>query len=273
VSAALRTAVRRGFARACAAVSSNGTGLRVLTYHRVNDSHPRDRLTVRSAAFASQMETLARSGRPVLLLGDAVAALRAATPMPTGAVAVTFDDGYADNAEVALPILERLSIRATFFVATGFMGTASTLDRYRGCCRDDGMMSWDQVRALRAAGHEVGGHGRTHRELATLSPEEARGEADGCARDIADAIGERPRLFCYPRGSTSAGVRRIVAEAGFEAACTVRPGANTPGGDLLSLNRTEVSGDDAIEDFRLKLDGGFDTWHRLVQRVTTRETP
>lgn len=273
MSAGLRAAVRRGVARAFAAASRDGGGLRVLTYHRVNDGHPRDRLSVGSGAFASQMEALARAGRPVVLLGDALAALRGSAPQPAGAVAVTFDDGYADNVGVALPILERFGIRATFFVATGFMDTSATLDRYRGCCADDGMMTWDEVRAIKSRGHEVGGHGRTHRELAALSVDEARAEAEGCAGDIATATGERPRLFCYPRGSTSARVRRIVSEAGFEAACTVRPGANEPGADLLCLRRTEVSGDDTIEDFRVKLGGGFDAWHRFVQRVATRETP
>jgi len=100
-----------------------------------------------------------------------------------------------------------------------------------------------------------------------LAPGEVLREAEGCARDIEERVGDRPRLFCYPRGSTSATVRRIVGECGFLAACTVRPGANAAGADLLGLRRTEVSGDDTLEDFLFKLEGGFDAWHALVQRV------
>jgi len=252
-------------ARGCAIAARREPGLRILTYHRVNADHPRDRLSVRPEAFASQMEALARSGRPVLRLADALPALQGARPLPAGAVAVTFDDGFRDNLTHALPVLERFGFAATFFVVTGYVGSLETLARYRRCCAADGMLDWEQVRALRAHGSDVGGHGRTHRELALLSEAEARAEAEGCARDLETHTGDRPRLFCYPRGSESAGVRRIVGEAGFEAACTVRPGPNPPGTPLLALSRTEVSADDTLTDFRLKLEGGFDAWHRVVQ--------
>ncbi|HKC11426.1 MAG TPA: polysaccharide deacetylase family protein [Vicinamibacteria bacterium] len=242
-------------------------GLRVLTYHRVNDTHAHDRLTVHPQLFAAQMEALARSGRPVIDLAQALPPLRGNGPLPEGALALTFDDGFEDNFTVASPILERFGLRATFFIATGYVGAAGTLDRYRRCCSADRILDWNQVRALQTRGHAIGGHSRTHRELALLTPTEALGEAEGCAQDIEAETGERPRLFCYPRGSENAEVRRLVGRAGFEAACTVRPGANPVGIELLALRRTEVSGQDTIEDFRLKLAGGFDAWHGLVQRV------
>ncbi len=264
---ALRRRLRRGLARAAGVGRKSGPGLRVLTYHRVNDDHPADRLSVSTRAFAAQMQALARSGRPVVRLADVLPALRGEAALPAGAVALTFDDGYADNHAEALPVLERLGFPAVFFVVTGVVGTTSTIDRYARCCRHDRMLGWREVSDLRARGHAIGAHGRTHRELPDLDPEEVLWEAEGGARDIEERVGERPRLFCYPRGSTSATVRRIVGECGFLAACTVRPGPNAPGGDLLGLRRTEVSGDDTLEDFLFKLDGGFDAWHALVQRV------
>jgi peptidoglycan/xylan/chitin deacetylase (PgdA/CDA1 family) len=260
---------RRTVARSCRLVGHDEPGLRVLTYHRVNDSHPRDRLSVRPDAFGAQMEALAHSGRPVLSLVEAVRALRGVGRLPADAIALTFDDGFQDNFTHALPVLERFGFPATFFVVTAAVGSDGTLERYRDCCEGDRILDWDQVRALQARGHSIGGHGRTHREMAMLSEADARAEAHGCADDIAAETAERPRLFCYPRGSESVGVRRIVGEAGFEAACTVRPGANPPGTDLLALRRTEVSADDTIEDFRLKLDGGFDAWHHVVQGLTS----
>lgn len=268
---ALPAGLRRGLARLAAAGRPPEPGLRVLTYHRVNDVHPRDRLSVTTRAFAAQMEALADSRRPVVPLAAAIGALRGDGPaLPPGAVALTFDDGFADNRSDALPILERLGFPAAFFVVTRAIGSPGTLERYRRCCDADRMLGWEEVRDLRSRGHAIGGHGRTHRELADLSADEARAEAEGSLRDIEERLGERPRLFCYPRGSENARVRRIVADAGFEAACTVRPGPNPPGTDLLALRRTEVSGDDDLVDFRFKLDGGFDAWHALVQRVRTR---
>jgi peptidoglycan/xylan/chitin deacetylase (PgdA/CDA1 family) len=259
--------LRRALARTAALGRVPGPGLRVLTYHRVNDLHPRDRLSVTTHGFARQMELLARSGQPVVSLEGALDALRGNAVLPAGAVALTFDDGFSDNRTDALPVLDRLGFPATFFVVTGLMGSSATLERYSPCCDADRMLSWDDVRDLHGRGHAIGGHGRTHRELATLPFSEVRAEAEGCALDIQQHVGERPRLFCYPRGSESAAVRRIVGEAGYEAACTVRPGSNPPAAELLALRRTEVSGDDALEDFRLKLAGGFDAWHALVQRA------
>ena len=266
LAAEVRSHLRRSAARAAALVSTRPTaGLRILPYHRVNDHHPADRLTVPVAAFRGQMERLVAEGRPVVPLRSMLPGLRGEAPVPEGAVALTFDDGYADNFTDALPILDRLRLPATFFVATGLMGTADTLDRYRGCCGQDGMLDWPQVRALRDRGHEIGGHGRRHLELAGLPRAEAHAELEGCAADIERETGLRPILFCYPRGSESPAVRDLTAASGYEAACTVYPGANPAPAPLFALRRTEVSGTDRPADFRLKLAGGFDAWHRLVQ--------
>lgn len=72
-----------------------------------------------AARFDWQMALLRRYCNPIGL-GDGVQRLRRGT-LPSRAVAVTFDDGYADNATVALPILQRHEVAATFFVATGFL--------------------------------------------------------------------------------------------------------------------------------------------------------
>lgn len=94
--------------------------LLVLIYHRV---HPRAAADfpgrLDAARFDAQMALIRRHCHP-LALADAVPALREGG-LPPRAVAVTFDDGYADNAEVALPILLRHGVPATFFVASGFL--------------------------------------------------------------------------------------------------------------------------------------------------------
>jgi glycosyltransferase involved in cell wall biosynthesis/peptidoglycan/xylan/chitin deacetylase (PgdA/CDA1 family) len=262
---AVRPLVRRTVARAMAWLSPPAAGLRILTYHRVNSDHPGDRLTVHPLEFERQMAALA--GRPVLSLDRAVRALRRGETLPAGAVALTFDDGFQDNLAWAAPILERYRLPATFFVATAYTGTDLTLDRYHGCCDRDRCLSWDEVRALAAAGHIIGGHSRTHRELGRLQDADARGEIAGCRLDIEEATGVAPSLFCYPRGSESALVRGLVAECGYEAACSVYPGANAAATDPMALCRTEIAGADGPAEFRLKLEGAFDGWHHVVQRV------
>ena len=92
----------------------------VLLYHRVG-SLPRDvhRLAVTPAAFRSQLETLTRDWR-VVSLGELVGPAVSSSP-PEGCVALTFDDGYLDNLDVVLPILEEFQAPATFFLTTAGM--------------------------------------------------------------------------------------------------------------------------------------------------------
>jgi peptidoglycan/xylan/chitin deacetylase (PgdA/CDA1 family) len=236
-------------------------------YHRVNGDHPGDRLTVHPLAFEAQMEALAASGRPVVALDDSLSALRGEVPLPAGAVALTFDDGFHDNLEFAAPVLDRLKLPATFFVVTGHVGTDRCIERYRGCCENDRVLDWAGVRELRARGHHIGGHSRSHRELGGLPLDEAADEVAGCRSDIEEQTGAAPRLFCYPRGSEGHDVRRVVARAGFEGATTVSPGPNPAGTDPFGLKRTEVAGQDSIDDFVRKLAGFYDGWHRMVQIV------
>jgi peptidoglycan/xylan/chitin deacetylase (PgdA/CDA1 family) len=228
-------------------------------------------MTVHPLAFREQMELLAATGRPVLPLEAALARLRGeADPLPRGAVSITFDDGYRDNLQFAAPILARLGLRATVFLVTGRMGAPATIDRYVGCCEEDGALTWEEAREIGERGHALGGHGRTHRELASLDTESLRDEVFGCRDDLRRSLGSPASLFCYPRGSESPAVRAVVAEAGFQAAVTVYPGVNGPQSDPFLLRRTEVSGADDIADFRLKLDGAFDSLHRAWQRVRPR---
>src|SRR3954470_6150231 len=94
--------------------------LSVLAYHRVLAE--RDPLLAgepSAAEFEHRMRWV-KANFEVLLLGEAVRALREGR-LPRRSLCITFDDGYADNYRIALPILRRLALPATFFVATGFL--------------------------------------------------------------------------------------------------------------------------------------------------------
>ena len=105
----------------------------VLVYHRVGERRLDPwRLTVDPEIFAGQMETLARDWSP-LSLAELVEGF-GRRRLPERAVAVTFDDGYADNLEVAAPILLEHGIPATLFVATDLI--------------DSGMPWWDELASL-----------------------------------------------------------------------------------------------------------------------------
>lgn len=94
--------------------------LSVLIYHRVvPEPNPLFPDEVCAKGFDWQMRLLRRWFN-VLPLREAAERLRTGK-LPLNAASVTFDDGYADNATIALPILRRHGVSATFFVATGFL--------------------------------------------------------------------------------------------------------------------------------------------------------
>ncbi|MEO7497677.1 MAG: polysaccharide deacetylase family protein [Massilia sp.] len=94
--------------------------LSILIYHRIlAQPDPLFPEEVDARRFAQQIRLLSRWFHLMPLI-DAVRALRARA-LPSRAACITFDDGYADSAEVALPILQRYKAPATFFIPSGFL--------------------------------------------------------------------------------------------------------------------------------------------------------
>lgn len=96
----------------------------ILTYHHVADddtAYPYDPgvADATPAQFRRQMEMLARHGTPIGI--DELIRAVEGGPLPKNPVMVTFDDGYRSCHDVALPILRAVGMRATFFVATGYI--------------------------------------------------------------------------------------------------------------------------------------------------------
>ena len=97
-----------------------GARLSILIYHRVlGETDPIFPSEPTTAAFEAQMAAV-KAAFNVLPLPEAIARLKAGT-LPARAACITFDDGYADNYTLALPILQKHGLHATFFIATAYM--------------------------------------------------------------------------------------------------------------------------------------------------------
>jgi peptidoglycan/xylan/chitin deacetylase (PgdA/CDA1 family) len=103
------------------------------------------------------------------------------------------------------------------------------------------MMNWDQVRALKKAGHTIGGHTLSHPNLAQVPEAEARAEIRGCKQRLEERLGEPIQHFSYPHPALnphwSPQTFQITREAGFRSAVLTTPGAVRPGDPPLSLKR------------------------------------
>src|SRR5262249_42412317 len=141
----------------------------ILTYHRVGDfENPTVRrgLHCSIAHFRRHLQTLRRFGFTVATLEDAVSRVRARSAGPSRAVVLTFDDGYGDFREHALPLLQEFAYPVTLFVVTGRLGGVA--DWLAPPYVPPALLDVAALREIAASGVEIGSHTRTHRRLPEL---------------------------------------------------------------------------------------------------------
>ena len=199
----------------------------VLLYHDIADDRgtvaPSHRpYVLECATFRHQMRSLAARRCPVVTVADWCAA-----PRPPRAIVVTFDDGHVSNHDAALPVLVEHGFRATFFVTAGRIGAGST-------------MTWRQIRALHAAGMEIGSHTVTHRPPSTLDDAALRYELFESRRILEDGLGAPVVSISSPTGFFNPRMRLVAREAGYRALCFGAAGVAADDGDLFSLQRVAV---------------------------------
>ncbi len=225
-----------------------------LAYHRIaSDPLARaDPLTVRPAALRAQLGWLARRGWAGVSLSAAWQAEQAGAPGRR--VALTFDDGTADFADTAWPLLRAHGCGATLCVLTQRVGQTADWDGPRGAA----LLDWPALRALAAEGVEVAAHGQTHRALDALTPAEALAELSAARATLHAQLGPAAGAgLAYPYGRVSATVAQAAAEAGYAWAATARGGRNRAGTPAHRLRRTLVRGGDGLVRLALKVWLGY----------------
>lgn len=231
------------------------TGLRILLYHRVADDD--DPLSLAPQRFREQMHYLAAEGYTVLDLITAVAMLDAGE-LPPRALGLTFDDGFTDVRDEALPVLAEHGFRATVFVTTGVTDGRYRFPWYEG--RQPPVLGWDEVAALDRDGTlRFEAHTMSHPNLLSVDDATARAEIADGRHELERHLGRRVSAFAYPAGLFDERERRLVSEAGYTAAVTCEPGVNLPSSDRMALRRRQIDRGDRLLDFRAKIGGGHDT--------------
>ena len=172
-------------------------------------------------------------------------------------VGLSFDDGYVDVAEQALPILQERGFRATVFVAAAVAAGWAKFDWYR---RQPPVLGWDEIVDLDREGTlAFEAHSLTHPNLPSLRAEAAREEIFGSKEVLEGRLGRPVQVFAYPSGLFGLRERRLVEAAGFRAGVTCEPGLNTRGTDRFCLRRLQIDARDSVLDFLATLGGGHDS--------------
>lgn len=308
-------------------------GVSVLMYHRVLpdaecDGYPFPSLVMPLSSFREQVRWLAANAR-VAPLAELVGEISGEPAHGGGGsaserprVAITFDDGYADNALHAAPALEEQGLRGTFYVATGFVERRETLwfdaamlalsrderalatarralslgadadparcvEGLKSIARErrrallapyepaDALkarfapMNVADVRALAAAGHEIGSHGVDHEIFVHVDERTLERELAESRATLERWTGRPVAGLAYPNGDCDARVVAAARAAGYAYACATAHGRNEPGCDPLCLARIDVTRE-RVSDARGRFDelafrAELALWHEALR--------
>ena len=221
----------------------------VLFYHRVANS-PTNSWTISEEAFQNQMKWL-EENYDLITLTEAQKRISSETNT-TPAACVTFDDGYADNCDTAIPWLTERHIPVTYFVTTRNIQTGDPFvhDVKSGCPLAPNTV--EQIQEMANHGIEIGAHTRTHSDLGLIKSERRlHDEIVGSKRDLEDILGKPVNYFAFPFGmpsNMSQAAFSTAFQAGFWGVCSAYGDYNIPGDDSFHIRR--IHGDPQWSRFR-----------------------
>jgi len=184
------------------------------------------------------MEQLRARGWQTIGMDELLAGRRAGGWV-RGAFTLTFDDGFQNFADNALPVLRDCGFTATVFVVSRWVGRTNDWPGQSRWVPRLRLLDWDHIQSAAEAGIEIGAHSLTHPHLTRLSRAEAEREILECGREIELQIGRSVPWFAFPYGESSPDLRRIVAE-NFRAGFGVRLGFVTLRSSVAAIQRIDV---------------------------------
>jgi peptidoglycan/xylan/chitin deacetylase (PgdA/CDA1 family) len=234
------------------------TALPVLMYHRIaDDGEPRaQRWRTEPAAFEEQLHWLREQGFRSVDVDEWAGAAALDQPLPGRGVILTFDDGFVDFGEEAVPLLQKYGFRAELFVVSGHVGATDSWDT--AWERREPLMDWQALADLPPDVVRIGSHTVGHAPLTAISSQEVVRELVESRITLEDRLGRRITTIAYPFGLNDGAVQRLAGAVGYEVGYTTMPWWAYPTRNLLDLPRLEVRGGESL-----------DTFARLVDRPPT----
>ena len=210
----------------------------ILVYHSVCDDPP-DWIapyTVSPKTFSAHLDAVAASGRQPLTVSQYADGLRGAATLPSAAVLITVDDGFADFAEHVLPALADRKMPGTLYLTTGALAD----QRQDSVLPTARMLRSTDLAELETAGVEIGAHSHTHRQMDILSDREVEHELSLSGRMLAETLGHSIRSFAYPHGYWRRRILPLIRKTGYDSACAVGNALSRAHDEVLTLPRLMV---------------------------------
>lgn len=219
----------------------------ILTYHTISDA--KLKIAITPAEFEKQLKSLVQKGYTFVALSQIVEWQKGGAALPRRAVAITFDDGYADFESNALPVLEKFKAPATMFVMSDTEASRPKIGN------ELPLLSRESIARLQA--HPLltfGFHGKTHANVAKIESAALREEM---------ARPDDMRFFAYPGGSYSHEAMRVAEALGYEAAFSIKPGLVKKTSHRYLLPRNVIEKKMTLREVHLRVTRAFDWYSRL----------
>ncbi len=179
----------------------------ILQYHHVAENTPHV-TSVTRAQFAAHLALLDQHQFNVVALDSLIEALKNQQQLPDKTVAITFDDGYQNNADNAHPLLKKYGYPYTIFV------NPELIDN-----KQPGLMTWDTLRKLASEGATIANHTSRHDYLVRKQSKNwlanTRSDILAAEKRILDEIGYSKKLLAYPYGEFSQPLQQLVNDLEF----------------------------------------------------------
>jgi peptidoglycan/xylan/chitin deacetylase (PgdA/CDA1 family) len=215
----------------------------ILMYHHVGDTPPnsdaiRRDLTVGAGDFEAQVAWLAAHQYHSVTLQEVYQATHSRGALPDKPVVFTFDDGYTDALDNAVPILRRYGFTGSFAIITKFPGLP-------------GYASWDEIRSAQAQGMEMVSHTTDHFDggNSKFTYEFIKQDLTESQNDLKKNLGVETKILIYPYGHYTSDYIRAARETGFVMGLTVAFGKQASALNLMTTPRVRVHGKESLDRF------------------------
>jgi glycosyltransferase involved in cell wall biosynthesis len=243
--------VRRGMTRRRWGETTRGVP--VLLYHAFTEASEGETYVATKRSFSWQMRLLAVLGYEVISAEELTHCLREQRLPAKRTAVITIDDGYADNCEIALPILRRRGFAATIYLVAGRLGASNDWNR-DGAAKDRPLLSLEQIQTMQRDDIRFGSHTQTHCSLPEMSDEVAAREIEGSRADLEQTLETPVTTFAYPYGNLDDRILGIVGDSGYEGAYASHEQTLVAlGDDPRRLPRVEITGTESVLSFLRKL--------------------
>ncbi len=176
-------------------------------------------------------------------------------------VGITFDDGYLNNLEHALPALRRHGFSSTCYAVSALAGQTNLWDADIGLAQTP-LMNAAQMRQWVEGGQEIGSHTRHHVDLTQTPDEQSRTEMASGKSELEAVLGTVVSHFCYPYGRFEPKHVTMVKAQGFDTSTTTKRGRCFAGMDWFELPRVPVLRSTSLLLFWLKFATGYEDRRR-----------